>query len=238
MTLTKLREVILKQKELLHQLVIQQEIGNFINSDDLNEIANKYNNSFSRFFIYSNNSHLFETFFDTNKTSSILVNDYNRFRNPVSQSENFYINISIFSESRDYNAYFNGKIYIDDQGLIKNAPETTLGFGNIDNIESVNQLREIVSLPEFQKYWRITNDKIDVCKDCEFRRMCISGGLPKQRANGSWFNTNECDYNPYIAKWKQEDGYLSLKESGVSVDDVNFNIDLYKLYSIIEKLWS
>lgn len=30
------------------------------------------------------------------------------------------------------------------------------------------------------------------------------------------FNT-ECNYNPYIAKWQGEDGYLSLKDSGIQI---------------------
>lgn len=226
---------------LEHSIINSIEVhitDNSIDSNDLNEIANNYSSSFSKFFVYSNNSHLFEAFFVTNKTSSILTNGYDRFRNPLSQSENFFINIPIFSESRDHNPYFNGKIYIDCKGLIKNAPETELSFGNINNIESVQQLKEIVSLPEFQKYWRITKEKIDVCRDCEFRRMCINDKLPKQRTDGSWFHTSECDYNPYIARWKREDGYVPLTDSGVSVYESGFNIDIQKLNSIIEKLWS
>jgi hypothetical protein len=225
---------------LEHSIINTIEVhitDNFIDSDDLNEIATSYSNSFSRFFVYSDNSHLFESFFETNKTSSILVNSFDRFRNPTSQHDNFFISIPVFSESKDHNAYFNGKIYIDQQGIIKNAPETTSTFGNIDRVENAKQLAEIVSVPEFQKYWKISKDKIDICRDCEFRRMCVSESVPKQRADGSWYAINECDYNPYIAKWKEEYGYVSLSDSGVSVDDENFKVDLPKLNSIIERIW-
>ena len=100
---------------LEHSIINSIEVhitDNSIDSNDLNEFANNYSSSFSKFFVYSNNSHLFEAFFVTNKTSSILTNGYDRFRNSLSQSENFFINIPIFSESKDHNPYFNGKILI------------------------------------------------------------------------------------------------------------------------------
>lgn len=72
-------------------------------------------------------------------------------------------------------------------------------------------------------------DQIEVCSDCEFRRICIDFRVPQKRADGSlWFRI-ECDYNPYIGKWKGEPGYLSLGECGLSATANGFSIDWEKL---------
>ena len=41
-------------------------------------------------------------------------------------------------------------------------------FGNIKD----TTLEEALCHPDFKKYWNITKDQIEVCKDCEFRHIC------------------------------------------------------------------
>ncbi len=45
----------------------------------------------------------------------------------------------------------------------------TESFGNIRD----TTLAEAIEKPGFKKYRDINKDKILVCKDCEFRNMCV-----------------------------------------------------------------
>ena len=62
-----------------------------------------------------------------------------------------------------------------------------------------------------------------------FRNICIDSRTPIQRKSGGWFFAEECNYNPYIAKWKGEDGYKPLIEIGVTSNKNGFSISKQKL---------
>jgi len=107
----------------------------------------------------------------------------------------FSINISMFTESQKHHTYFNRKLYIGGEGEIKNAPECEDTFGLIQDIKDVGDLKAIIALPRFQKYWFIHKELCSVCKHCEFRHMCIDNRLPIQSdtiPNHYIFDT-ECD---------------------------------------------
>lgn len=78
---------------------------------------------------------------------------------------------------------------------------------------------------------------IDVCKDCEFRYMCVDAAIPNKRKDNSWYRSSECNYNPYISKWNNEEGYKTLSECGIIVGETGFSIDKEKLNTIINELW-
>lgn len=124
----------------------------------------------------------------------------------------FVINPYLFSESLSHNTYFNRKIYFDINGRVKNAPECSDSFGLIQDLDSFNHLEKIVLGENFQKLWNVKKDDCLVCKDCEFRYFCVDNRLPIQQKGGLWYHEIECNYNPYIAKWRDEEGYKSLKE--------------------------
>lgn len=147
--------------------------------------------------------------------------------------EKLQLNISLFSESQKHHVYFNRKLYIGSGGEIKNAPECEEVSGYVQQ----SDLFSIISNPEFQKYWDIKKDKTDVCRDCEYRHMCMDNRVPKQRSSGEWYHEKECDYNPFISKWKEEKGYRTLAESGVKSDAEGFKINRKKLISVNRLLW-
>ncbi len=149
----------------------------------------------------------------------------------------FNINITLFTESQAHHTYFNRKLYIGPNGEIKNAPECEEEFGFIQDLESPDQLKEIIQTPAFQKYWFVHKEITDVCKDCEFRHMCVDNRLPYQRAKNEWYHKTECNYNPYIAKWKGEEGYRTLAECGVISNHEGFTINHEKIAAINEELW-
>lgn len=173
-----------------------------------------------------------------NGFSNLIVKKENIFNRKFSvQKDYFNINITLFTESQAHHTYFNRKLYIGPNGEIKNAPECEEEFGHIQDLESPEQLKEIVQTPAFQKYWYVHKEICDVCKDCEFRHMCVDNRLPYQRSENEWYHKIECNYNPYIAKWKDEEGYRTLAECGVISNENGFSIDHEKIAKINEELW-
>ena len=57
---------------------------------------------------------------------------------------NFSKTLLHYSESQHHHTYFNRKLYISSSGELKNAPECTESFGNIQDINSHEELKQIV----------------------------------------------------------------------------------------------
>jgi len=149
----------------------------------------------------------------------------------------FKVSFELFDESQNHHTYFNRKLCIDVNGEIKNAPECQENFGLIQELNSLQELERIISTTEFQKYWFAHKDMCSICQSCEFRHICVDNRLPVQRKNGTWYHTIECNYNPYIAKWKNEDSYVSLCDSGVNVSTEKVTIDHDRIAAINKRIW-
>lgn len=112
-------------------------------------------------------------------------------------SEDLFIsNIPFYTESLSFNTGLNRKVSIDLDGSIKNFVNHENCFGNI-NFDKVS---DILVLKEFKQLWAINNDKIEKCKDCQFRYMCLSNSNI-ERTNDKYFKTDECKFDPYENKW-------------------------------------
>lgn len=124
----------------------------------------------------------------------------------------FVLNQSFFIEGHSCNTCLNRKISIDKDGNIGNCPLMPHSFGNIKN----TSLKDIVSRQDFQRLWNITKDQVEVCKDCEYRYLCTDcRHFIKDRKN-IYSQPAKCGYNPYIAKWSDEEGYVPLEESVIN----------------------
>lgn len=111
----------------------------------------------------------------------------------ISRKEYFFsINIPFFTEAQKHNVYFNRKLYINHEGIIKNAPETNDTFGNIQEI-SLDNLKHVVNSSQFQKYWKINKDSIKECQNCEYRYMCTDNRLPLIDTNGNYYFKTKCE---------------------------------------------
>ncbi len=92
-------------------------------------------------------------------------------------------------------------------------------FGNIRN----TTLAEAIEKPGFKELWFINKDKIDVCKVCEFRHMCTDCRAFIKDPENIYSQPSKCPYNPYIAKWQGEEGYVSVKECGAYTREKGHN---------------
>jgi SPASM domain peptide maturase of grasp-with-spasm system len=146
----------------------------------------------------------------------------------------FTVNIPAFTESQAYNTCLNRKISIDVDGNIKNCPSCTQTFGSISD----TSLARAIQKPGFKKYWNITKDQIDVCKDCEFRHICTDCRAFIKEPKNKYSQPLKCSYNPYISKWSDEEGYIPVEECGVYLKEKGFVPDKLKISILNEVLWS
>jgi SPASM domain peptide maturase of grasp-with-spasm system len=117
----------------------------------------------------------------------------------VIASHYFMPNIQTFTESHHHNSCLNRKISIDTEGNIKNCPSMSQSFGNIRD----TTLQEALDHPDFKKYWNVTKDQIEVCKDCEFRYICTDCRAYIENPEDMYSKPLKCGYNPYTCEWEE-----------------------------------
>lgn len=116
----------------------------------------------------------------------------------------FNTNLPKVLEAINHNSCLHKKISIDSRGSIRNCPSMPQRFGNIKD----TTLEEALSHPDFKKYWNLTKDSIEVCKDCEFRYICTDCRAYTERThtNAEGLDTSKplkCGYNPYTGEWEE-----------------------------------
>jgi len=161
------------------------------------------------------------------------------YSNPVFYDEcsvniqSMVVNMALYTESLHYNTFYNRKLSIDKNGNIKNFLTQNESFGNILS----DKIEDVILKKTFQKVWRVKKDLIDVCKDCEFRYMCVDSRFPILRYKGSYYHSKECSYNPYICKWKNEEGYVPATECGTFAKETGFVPDANRIEELNKQIW-
>ena len=101
-------------------------------------------------------------------------------------------------KNRKVNNCLHGKISIDSKGFIKNCPSMSNNFGHISRVTLLEALSNI----EYKKYWYIAKSEISVCKDCEFRYICLDCRV--YRTDDSILSKpKKCSYDPYTNSWQK-----------------------------------
>lgn len=113
--------------------------------------------------------------------------------------KSFYINIQNFTESKKHNSCLNRKLSIDAKGEVRNCPSMSQSFGNVKD----TTLEEALCHSDFKKYWNITKDQIEVCKDCEFRHICTDCRAYIEQPDNQYSKPLKCGYNPYTNVWEE-----------------------------------
>jgi SPASM domain peptide maturase of grasp-with-spasm system len=112
-------------------------------------------------------------------------------------NEYFSTNIMTYFESKKHNSCLNQKIAIDKDGNIKNCLSLKENFGNIDN----SSLPKVISNDNFRKYWNISKDDINVCKNCEFRYVCTDCRAFVEDPENILSKPLKCGYDPNTGHW-------------------------------------
>jgi SPASM domain peptide maturase of grasp-with-spasm system len=110
----------------------------------------------------------------------------------ISKTENFI-------EARHYNSCLNKKISVDRLGYIRNCPSMKISYGNIKN----TSLIDVLDKTDFKSIWSITKDNIAVCKDCQYRYVCIDCRAFISNDDNVYSKPMKCNYNPYTNTTKK-----------------------------------
>lgn len=108
----------------------------------------------------------------------------------------FTTNIEIFSEARSYNLALNRKVCINRSGDIKNYISHGKSFGNV----KTHALRPVSTDEAFREKWYITNDEIEVCRDCQYRYACVNNS-DIEILDGKYYKTDRCAFHPETNTW-------------------------------------
>ncbi|MCJ7526251.1 MAG: radical SAM protein [Candidatus Aminicenantes bacterium] len=94
--------------------------------------------------------------------------------------------------------------------------EITLGNVLKESIEV------IINNPFTEKIMRLNKDKIEVCKDCEYRYCCFDcRPKVKNSSNGNLYaKPPDCNYNPYTGKWNFRNRKINFANNDI-FEDVN-----------------
>lgn len=177
-----------------------------------------YSNSLARIVLDSNRLKAMVVFNSPfNKNLDNIIHFYKRKMprtNFKKDRDEFICNHWLYNESIRHNTYFHKKLYIDAEGQIKNAPECSNIFGQIAQL-SPSELLELVRSEEFAEFWHITKDMCCICSDCEYKHMCVDNRVPYSNGHGMFRHRVACTYNPYIARWQGQPGYVPVEQCGV-----------------------
>ncbi len=181
-------------------------------------------------------------FFDNQKQHAIIQTlSKMHFTHDVVKSNvhpaSFRVNHELFIESNSYNSYTNGKLYLNNLGQVTSCVEDENIFFSMSDKMTSNSIKSLLSSEEFRSVSNVSKSLLDICRHCEFRHMCVDNRLPYKRSKNEWYHKIECNYNPYICKWRGEEGYLTLAECGVVSNEHGFSIDHDKIAAINKELW-
>jgi len=91
----------------------------------------------------------------------------------VHSKKDFVVNMELFTESIHFHPGFNRKVCIDKTGVVKNYITHPKSYGHISNVN----LKYLAKNDNFCEIWKITHDRIEGCRDCCHRYMCVDNTL-------------------------------------------------------------
>lgn len=109
----------------------------------------------------------------------------------------FAPNLETFLEAQRHNTCLNRKVAVDARGEIRNCPSLAASFGNVREVS----LHSAVARRDFRELWEVNKDQIDVCRDCEFRYVCVDCRAYLSRPEDRYSKPARCGYDPYTARW-------------------------------------
>ncbi len=91
-----------------------------------------------------------------------------------------------------------------------------------------NTLEYILDNNIIPRYWKLSKDKINVCKDCEYRYVCFDCRPLADSLNTRGTN---CLYNPYLGRWNVKKSMLENYLSAPKVEAVENNSEIAFVFS-------
>jgi len=106
---------------------------------------------------------------------------------------------SFYLFNKKYNCCWGGKVAITREGKIRPCIYSSIVAGDIDK-DAPGEILE-----KLKKYWTITKDKVEKCKECELRYVCFDCREIACRKGDNLFSAHPlCSYDPCKGKWQGE----------------------------------
>lgn len=177
----------------IHNIIIyiNSEIYS-VNTEFISHWDNLNPRFFRCIFYNSKDTQLFshESIINTKKPLVKLLNDSNNL-------SYFTPTINLYVESFYVNPFYFGSIYISERLKIKPSKISSINYGKYRQ----GSLQDLLNYKEYQKFINITKDKIPMCCDCEFRRICNDNREPKVNEFGNYYFDTPCKYDIQNGKW-------------------------------------
>jgi SPASM domain peptide maturase of grasp-with-spasm system len=193
------------EESIVENIEIINLFDNFINNLFLEKLSKEFNkltrvtifqSPFEKVILWNNNI-LMDVVFLTKSITNF------KFCGGVS-ADYFNVNLNKYLEAVNHNSCLHKKLGIDINGNIKNCPAMSQSFGNTKDIA----LEEAINHEAFKKYWNLTKNEIEICKDCEFRHVCTDcrAYTEQSHTNKEGLDTSKplkCGYDPYTGEWEE-----------------------------------
>ncbi|TSC96771.1 MAG: radical SAM protein [Candidatus Berkelbacteria bacterium Licking1014_2] len=104
------------------------------------------------------------------------------------------VNPTFFHRARHYNPCWRGELAVATDGNVYPCVfSRKLVIGNLGNETLSNVLKRLR-----EKYWVITLDRVEKCRDCELRYACMDCRALSFNTSGDLYGPpTRCNYNPY-----------------------------------------
>jgi radical SAM protein with 4Fe4S-binding SPASM domain len=113
--------------------------------------------------------------------------------------ERYYLN-------KKYNSCWAHKIAITKDGKLRPCIYSSIILGDLMHIDVDNLISKA------RKYWHLTKDKVEKCKDCELKYVCFDCREIAIRKNGDLYAANPyCQYDPYSGRWSENKNPMQFK---------------------------
>lgn len=134
----------------------------------------------------------------------------------------------IIFANQKMNTNFFGSLYIYPNGDIKANPNTKK-LGNIERTPLIKLAEKELTI---NSAWRKIR-KTEPCNSCIYQFLCPSTSN-YEIAFGKY---NLCHYNPYIAKWQGEEGYVPVEDCGTYTKEKGFVVNKRKVSKLNKEIW-
>ncbi len=105
------------------------------------------------------------------------------------------IDKNLYEFNMNYNPCWGKRIAITKDNKVRPCIYSEIVVGDLLSEEFS------LILKRMEKYWKLTKDKIEICKDCEFRYICFDcRELALRKSNNLYEKNPKCFYNPYTGE--------------------------------------
>ena len=132
-----------------------------------------------------------------------ILNEMSHKKLEIKENRNIPIEeINVIANDFFYHQVFNPclghQIAVDTEGEIKPCLWWSADLGNIHDYGSI---KSMILAGKFDKYWEITKDGIEICKDCEYRYNCMDCRINTSPLNEKLTAKPAfCRYDPYTGE--------------------------------------